>query len=245
MNLKKTFSSRQSVFIIAIIAIVGLIGFLITQSQITNLKTETIKSEIELKHNIERLLFDLKATLESGLDKETKTSEALSILNSIRSALDQEYIYLRIGAQQKSNVIYGRLDEIENAIKEDFGRAISLVDNLIDDLQNSDDLSSFGENDNSDDTDNNSGDEDRDYNPNYSDDGSDDSEDDNNSDNSNTDSNDNQDPTDNPDETVDEFPPEDDTEDSPEYHSGFMPKVDRDRSGEQEDSEIVGLKVGD
>lgn len=241
MNLKKTFSSRQFILIISFIAIASLIGFLIVQNQIKDLESEIIKSELELKKNTERLLFDLKATLESGLDEETKTSEALSILSNIRSNLDKEYVYLRIEAQQKVNILYGRLDEIEKAILEDPNSAISLVNNLIKDLQDSEDLASFGEDDNND---NNGSGSDYNFVPDYLDTGG------NNNNNTGDDS---QTPVDNTntntDTTTDNTTNPDDIVENPDdqktYHSGYIPEVDRDKTPAEGAEPPVELKIGD
>jgi hypothetical protein len=95
MNIKTVFSSKQSIIVISVVAVISIIIFVIIQSQISDIEVQAIQREIEVKKQTERLLFDLRETLISDVDNESKKSQSLTIIADIRNLLDQEYIYLR------------------------------------------------------------------------------------------------------------------------------------------------------
>jgi hypothetical protein len=241
VEINKVFSSRQSILVIVGILILSVVVFIIVQSQITNIEKEAIKREVEIKEQTERMLFDLKEVLLSPVEKEVKTQKALGIIQNIRNNLNENFVYLRIEAQNKVLIIQGRLDEIAEAIIEDPDSAVELVDNLIEDLQNSDDLASFGDSEENDGgnggSENSPENKGTDYNPDYSDDNNEE-DNDTNEDNVEDTGMDTEDPT-NP------FTEEGGGDDY-YYHEGVQPKVDRNRSEDPfYDPSILNTKIGD
>jgi len=127
------------------IALIGLILFLVIQNQIVDIETKSIETEVRIKLQTERLLFDLRETLVSGASIEDKATESLSIINEIRKLLDSEYIYLRLDAQRNINIIHGKINKIEESILEgNIDEAVELVDELINTLEKSDNLGELG-----------------------------------------------------------------------------------------------------
>jgi hypothetical protein len=241
MNLNKVFTSKQSVIAIILIAVISFVVFLFIQNKVVNIEQETIKREVELKQKTELLLFKLKETLRSGKDKTVITQESLNILSQIRSNLDQEYKFLRIQGQKGVDRLRDQLDEVEKAIlEEDFEKAANIVEDIIEDLEDSDNLADYGDGDDNDSGDGNDSGGDNNYDPDYSDDNNNDNDnnDDSNDDNDNNNNDDNQE--------NDNQGPNDDNGgggSSGSYHSGYIPEVDRDYSTTE--NAPIKTKVGD
>jgi hypothetical protein len=130
-----------SVFLILIIS---LITFFYFKNQPVEI-TKTIAEEIDLKQKIGEGLLDLRATLKSDKPDDLKIRESLNIINNIKGLIDSEYQSLRKEAQEGADRIKERLDKIAQIIPISIDEAIKLVDSLIDDLEDSENIGTFGQ----------------------------------------------------------------------------------------------------
>jgi hypothetical protein len=128
---------------IVLILIIGLITFFYNKNQ-SVIVTKTIEEEVDLKQKIGESLLDLRATLKSDKPDDIKIKESLNIINNIKGLIDDEYESLRKEAQEGADKIKERLDKIAEVIPIDIEEAIRLVDNLIDDLEDSENIGTFG-----------------------------------------------------------------------------------------------------
>jgi hypothetical protein len=144
MNIKKIFTPKQSLFVIIIIAIISIIGFFWTQKEVIKLNETTIEQEIIIQKNITTLLVRLKATLEAPDKKEIeKITESFQIIAEIQELLDKEYKNLKKESQMGVDKIREKLTEIEQKLLTNPNEAIKLVDDLIQNIEESKGLEEF------------------------------------------------------------------------------------------------------
>jgi hypothetical protein len=244
MAMSKIFTSKQSIFTLLALTVVGSIIFLIIQNQIIDIESESIKLEFEVKKQTERMLFDLKEILASNTEKDYKTTESLALINNIRTLLDKDYVFLRVEAQQNVNIINNRLDDIEKEVVEgNFEEALELTEELIEDLEESDDLGTIGNNSGGG-SGNNSGNSPN-NDPDYSEDDEENEGASNPSDNSGDNGTNGDDQGDDSSEEGTEE--ETTTEENPTLKKGTTPSFDRNRNADNENSneEVIELKIGE
>ncbi len=143
MNFKKTFTSKQSISILIFIILVGIVGVVYTQREVSKINQKTIEQEIEIQKNIGKLLLELRANLKSDKPNDIKIRDSFKIIGDIRTLIDREYFSLKKESKRGADLLKNRLSEIEKAILEDPNKAIILIDKLIDELENSNGLSDF------------------------------------------------------------------------------------------------------